>query len=133
MSCEFRVPGHRSIDTLRSNAAVTLFLLQHLDCASHNLLLIPVDAFERHGDPTLGIKDVSLDAVPIHQRLDEIDSELEVRAKRVHTVGRSQQSMMGVHAYASVLPINMKAFGQIKRWIIGNRCGVYLIGKSLRL
>ena len=106
------------------------FLLQHLDCAIHDLLLIPVDAFEGCSDPTLGIKDVSLDAVPVHQRFDEVDPELEVAAKRVDTVGRSQHSMAGVHAHATVLPIAAKTFGKIERGIVGNRRSVYLIGES---
>ena len=116
-----------------SRISLITFLLQHLDCAIHNLLLIPVDAFEGCSDPALGIKDVSLDAVPIHQRLDEVDPELEVPAKRVDTVRRPQHSMAGVHAHASVLPIAAKTFGKIERGIVGNRGGVYLIGESLRL
>ena len=90
-------------------------LVQHLDGAIHDLLLIPVDAFERGGDPALGIEDVDLDAVPVHQRLDEIDAEPEVAAQRVDAVGRSQHSMAGVQAHAAVLPVAAKALGKIER------------------
>ena len=61
-------------------------LLQHFDGAIHNLLLIPVDAFEGCCDTTLSVKDVSLNAVPVYQRLDEVDPQLEVTAKRFATV-----------------------------------------------
>src|SRR5262249_41826201 len=75
--------GHRSIATLRLNTATTLFFLQHLDRTSHNLPLIPVNTFEGTRNPTLCVKDVNLDAVPVHQRFDEVDSKLEVSAKDV--------------------------------------------------
>lgn len=74
---------HRSIATLRLNTATTLFFLQHLDRTSHNLPLIPVNTFEGTRNPTLCVKDVNLDAVPVHQRFDEVDSKLEVSAKDV--------------------------------------------------
>jgi len=35
------------------------------------------------------IEDVSLDAVPVHQRFDEVDSKLEVSAKDVVVVVRN--------------------------------------------
>ena len=63
--CEFQVAGHRSIDRLGLNAAATLFFKQ-FDCASHNLLLIPVNTFKGSRDPTLCVEDVDFDAVPVH-------------------------------------------------------------------
>ena len=59
------------------------FFIQRLDRAGHNLLLIPVETFERNRDPTLCVKDVNLDAVPIHQLFDEVDAELEILAQRI--------------------------------------------------
>ena len=63
-------------------SALGLFFIQHLDGAPHDLLLIPVDAFEGNRDPAFRIEDVSLDAVPIHQGFDEVDAELEVPLAR---------------------------------------------------
>jgi hypothetical protein len=59
-------------------SALGLFFIQHLDGAPHDLLLIPVDAFEGNRYPAFRIEDVSLDAVPIHQGFNEVDTELEV-------------------------------------------------------
>ena len=47
----------------RAQTCFVAFLLQHLDRAIHNLLLIPMEAFKGCGDPALGIEDVGLDAV----------------------------------------------------------------------
>src|SRR6516162_9377480 len=56
---------------------------------NHDLLLIPMETFEGNRDPTLCVEDVSLDAVPVHQRFDEVDSKLEVSAKDVVVVVRN--------------------------------------------
>ena len=81
----------------------------------HDLLLVPVDAFERRGDPAFGVEDVNLDAVPVHQRLDEVDPEPEVAAQGVDPVRRPQHSMAGVHSHAAALPVAAEAFGEIER------------------
>ena len=92
-----------------------------------------MDTFEGNRNPSLGVKDVNLDAVPVHQRFDEVDAELEVSAKRVVVLNRPQHSMTGVHSHASVLPIDAKTFGQVERGIVGDRRSVYAIGEALCL
>jgi hypothetical protein len=62
---------------------LAICFIQHFDGAIHNRLLIPVDAFEACCDPAVGIKDVSLNAVPVHKGLDKVDSKIEVAAKAV--------------------------------------------------
>ena len=64
-----------------------MLFAQHLDRAVHELLFVPMNAFEARGNATAGIKDLSLDAMPIHQRRDEVNSELEVSTKRIVMVG----------------------------------------------
>src|SRR5215510_960851 len=80
---ESRDVRHRSIDTLGLTVLLHFIFLQRLDRAGHNLLLIPVETFKGNRDPSRGIKDVKLDAVAVHERLDEIDAELEILAKRI--------------------------------------------------
>jgi hypothetical protein len=46
---------------------IEMLFAQHLDRAVHELLFVPMNAFEAHGNATAGIKDVSFDAMPIHQ------------------------------------------------------------------
>jgi hypothetical protein len=109
------------------------FLLQYLDCALHNLLLIPMDAFEGCSDPSLGIEDVSFNPVSVYQRFDKIDPELEVATKCVDTVDRPQHPMVAIHSYVTVFAITAKTFGKIEGGVVRNRRSVYLIADSPHL
>jgi hypothetical protein len=68
--------------------------------------------------------------VPVYQRLDEVDAELEVAAQRIDTVRSSQHSVASVHAHSTVLPIATQTFGEIELGIVCDGSRVYLIDKS---
>ena len=68
-----------------------MLLLQRLNGAGHNLLFIPVETFKGNRDPSRGIKDIKLDAVAVHQRLNEMDAELEILAQRIIALDLKQR------------------------------------------
>src|SRR5262245_15929799 len=51
-------------------------------------------------------------------------------AKGVHSLSRSQHSVVGVHAHTAVLTVAAKAFREIEGGVVGNRRSLYLTGES---
>jgi hypothetical protein len=91
-----------------------------------------MDAFEGRGNPALCIKNVNLETMAIHQRLDKVNPQLEVAPKCFKAIGCSQHSIARVQANAPVQAIATKSFWEIVIWIVSNRRGIYLIGETLR-
>src|SRR5204863_3670733 len=54
---------------------------QKFDGTSYHLLFIPMNSLETRSNPSLCIEEVCFDFVPVDQRLDEVNAELEMIAQ----------------------------------------------------
>jgi hypothetical protein len=119
-------------DAWRNNLSgwQVVLLRQHFNSTIDQLLLVPVKSFKRRSDPAFGIQNVRFDTMPVNQRFDKVDAELEVVAQGVNPSwfltfdGR-------LETHAPVLSVTANAHRQVKRGIIGNRRGVDLINEAL--
>lgn len=67
--------------------------------------------------------------MPVHERLDEIHTELEVLSDWLNTLTRSQHSMAWARTNATVLAVTSNSLRHVKLGVIGNSCGVYSISQ----
>jgi hypothetical protein len=88
-----------------------------------------MQSLERCSNSTFRIQDVCFDAMPVDERFDEIDPELEVIAQRLQPLRRPQQSMVRVHPHSAILSIAPESIGKIEGWIIADRRSVNLIAE----
>src|SRR5215207_10168431 len=113
---------------MHSGAGGTI-LFQHFNRSLHNLFLIPLNASEISRNTTLRIENIYFDPVPVNERLDKVNSELEVFAQRIKPVGSTQEAMLRIEAHASVGAIIQKTFGQIETGIVSYARSIDLIGE----
>ena len=111
---------------------ISTLLVQHLDRARHHLPLVPAYACERGGHPAFRIENVSLEAMSIHQGLDEVHAEREVRSQRLDSVDGPHHTVVCIHSHATIGAVRAQALVKIKARVVRDRCGVDPICESLR-